>query len=69
MSNELYLQKLRSQYIEIGEDYLFAIRKGKPKSEIKNIIMNIRSVLTEIKAVEQDMHRITGLPLIATRPL
>ena len=69
MSNELYLQKLRNQYIQIGEDYLFAIRKGKPKSEIKNIIMNIRSVLTEIKAVEQDMHRITGLPSIATRPL
>lgn len=69
MSNELYLQKLRNQYIQIGEDYLFAIRKGKPKSEIKNIIMNIRSVLTEIKAVEQDMLRVTGLPAIATRPL
>lgn len=69
MSNELYLQQLRRQYIQIGEDYLFAIRKGKPKSEIRNIILTIRALLTEIKAVEQDMTRVSGLQPIISRPL
>jgi hypothetical protein len=52
MSNESYLQQLRLQYKQIGEDYIMAIRKGKPKSEIKNIILTIRSILTQIKAIE-----------------
>jgi hypothetical protein len=57
MSNELYLQQLRRQYIQIGEDYIMAIRKGRSKSEIKDIILSIRSLLTEIKAIEEDVKR------------
>ena len=57
MSKELYLQQLRRQYIQIGEDYIQAIRDGRSKSEIRNITLFIRSVLTEIKAVEQDLFR------------
>jgi hypothetical protein len=55
MSNESYLQQLRLQYKQIGEDYIMAIRKGKPKSEIKNIILTIRSILTQIKAIEHGL--------------
>jgi hypothetical protein len=57
MSNELYLQKLRGQYIEIGESYVSAVKKGKTRSELREIVWSIRSVLTEIKAVEQDLKR------------
>lgn len=57
MSNELYLQQLRRQYIQIGEDYLKAIKDGRPRSEIRDITLTIRSVHTEIRAVEEDMKR------------
>ncbi len=62
MSNESYLQELRRKYIQIGEDYIMAIRKGKPKNEIRNIILTIRSVLTEIKAVEQEIRTSPLIP-------
>jgi hypothetical protein len=55
MSKELYLQQLRSEYIEIGESYLSAVKKGKTRSELREIVWTIRSVLSEIKAVEQDL--------------
>ena len=57
MSKELYLQELRKEYILMGENYLQAVKHGKPKSEIREITWTIRSVLTEIKAVEQDLKR------------
>ena len=57
MSNESYLQQLRRQYIQVGEDYIMAIRTGKAKSEIRDIILIIRSVLAEIRAVEEDVRR------------
>jgi hypothetical protein len=60
MSKELYLQKLRGEYIEMGEDYLSAVKKGKTRSELREIVWTIRSVLTEIKAVEQDLKRKTA---------
>lgn len=57
MSKELYLQQLRKEYIEIGENYIQAVRRGKSKSELREITWSIKSVLTEIKAVEQDLRR------------
>lgn len=57
MSKELYLQKLRTDYIEMGQHYLQAVRHGRSLLEIKEISWSIRSVLTEIKAVEQDLRR------------
>jgi hypothetical protein len=57
MSKELYLQKLRTEYIQIGESYVDAVRKGKTRSDLREITWSIRSVLAEIKAVEQDLKR------------
>lgn len=57
MSKELYLQKLRTEYIQIGENYLDAVKHGKPRSELREITWSIKSVLAEIKAVEQDLRR------------
>lgn len=58
MNNELYLQQLRRQYIQLGQNYLESVKEGKPKSEIRYITLSIRSVLTEIKAVEEDLQRV-----------
>ena len=57
MSNELYLQQLRRQYIQIGEDYLRAVKSGRSRSDIRDITLTIRSVLTEIRALEEDIRR------------
>jgi hypothetical protein len=57
MDNELYLQKLRNEYIQMGENYVMAVREHKPKYEIRHITSTIRSVLAEIKAVEQEVNR------------
>jgi hypothetical protein len=58
MNNELYLQQLRQQYIGAGEDYLQAIKTGRSRTEIRDITLHLHSLLTEIKAVEEDMRRI-----------
>lgn len=57
MSNEYYLQDLRRQYIDIGESYVQAIREGRSKTEIRDITRNIKSILVEIRAVEQELRR------------
>jgi hypothetical protein len=60
MNNELYLQQLRRQYIQAGEDYLRAIKGSRSRSEIRDITLHIHSLLTEIRAVEEDIRRIPG---------
>lgn len=60
MDNELYLQKLRSDYIQMGENYVLAVREHKPNYELRHITLTIRSVLAEIKAVEQEVSRKTA---------
>jgi len=57
MNEELYLQKLRTEYIQIGEAYLAAVKHGRSRTELREITWSIRSVLVEIKAVEQDLRR------------
>lgn len=57
MSHELYLQHLRREYIQMGEHYLQAIRAGQPATDVREIARTIKSVLTEIKALEQELKR------------
>ncbi len=57
MDNELYLQKLRKEYLQMGENYILSVKHHRSSSEIKYISNSIRSLLTEIKAVEQELRR------------
>jgi hypothetical protein len=60
MSTEIYLQHLRNEYISMGQSYLEAVKIGRSKSELRQISWSIKSVLTEIKAIEQDLRRKTA---------
>jgi hypothetical protein len=60
MSTEIYLQHLRNEYISMGQSYLEAVKTGRSKSELRQISWSIKSVLTEIKAIEQDLRRKTA---------
>ena len=57
MDNELYLQKLRQEYLQLGENYIQSVKHHRSSNEIKHISYSIRSLLTEIKAVEQELRR------------
>lgn len=60
MENELYLQKLRHDYLQMGEQYIMSIKHHRSTSEIRYISNSIRSLLIEIKAVEQELRRKTA---------
>lgn len=60
MDNELYLQKLRRDYIQMGEQYILSVKHHRSTNEIRYISNSIRSLLIEIKAVEQELRRQTA---------
>jgi hypothetical protein len=60
MDNQLYLQKLRRDYIQMGEQYIVFVKDHRSSSEIRYISNSIRSLLTEIRAIEQELRRKTA---------
>jgi hypothetical protein len=57
MDNETYLFKLQVEYLERSKVYMDALREGKSISELKELAILLRSLITEIKAVREEIER------------
>jgi hypothetical protein len=57
MDNETYLFKLQLEYLHHSKVYMDALREGKSISELKELAILLRSLITEIKAVREEIER------------
>jgi len=57
MDNERYLYRLQEEYLKNSKAYMDAIREGKTVLDLKQQATELRSLLTEIKAVKEEIER------------
>jgi hypothetical protein len=57
MDHEKYLFKLQQEYLEKSKHYMDLVREGISLSQLKEFASELRCLITEIRAVKEDIDR------------
>jgi NifU-like protein involved in Fe-S cluster formation len=53
----MYLFQLQQEYLDNSKAYMQAVANGKSYSELKEMVLGLRCLVTEIKAVKEEIER------------
>ena len=57
MDKEIYMFQLQQEYLDKSKVYMNAIAVGRPGAELNAMALELRCLLTEIKALKEDIAR------------